>query len=75
MTKSSTDKTEELDFEPFLLDNTSKNEKSFMEMNFYLKEERYNLKIEFDKNVFIQRFCPFIRGHNQQYYMIVSMIQ
>ena len=62
MTKSSTDKTEELDFEPFLLDNTSKNEKSFMEMNFYLKEERYNLKIEFDKKRIYSEVLSFYPG-------------
>ena len=43
------DKTEKIDFYPFLLDNTSRNEKTEMTMSFYLNKERYSLTVVFDQ--------------------------
>ena len=44
------DKTEEIEFYPFLLDNTSRNEKTEMAMSFYLNKERYSLTVVFDQH-------------------------
>lgn len=62
MIVGASDKTEKLDFEPFLLDDVSKNEKSNMEMTFYLGEERYNLRIEFDKQRIYSEVLSFYPG-------------
>jgi hypothetical protein len=43
------DKTEKIKFDPFLLDNTSRNEKTEMTMSFYLNKERYSLTVVFDQ--------------------------
>lgn len=62
MVEGVSDKTEELDFEPFLLDDVSRNEKSSLEMSFYLNKERYNLKIEFDKKRIYSEVLSFYPG-------------
>jgi AAA15 family ATPase/GTPase len=49
MLKVPADKTKNIGFDPFLLDNESRNEKSGMSMVFYLNGERYALDISFDK--------------------------
>ena len=43
------DKTEKIKFHPFLLDNTSRGEKTEMTMSFYLNKERYSLTVVFDQ--------------------------
>ena len=40
-------KSEAIDVVPFLLDDHSKNEPTWMQMNFYLKEEKYHLELLF----------------------------
>lgn len=49
MAEAPKDKKEEIELEPFLLDNTSRNEKSEFSMTFYLEKERYVLSVILDK--------------------------
>jgi AAA15 family ATPase/GTPase len=44
-----TDKTKNINFDPFLLDNDSRNKESEMSMAFYLNGERYVINVSFDK--------------------------
>jgi len=50
MTDMPKDKTEDIEFSPFLLDNESRDNHTKMAMTFYLERERYSLFIEFDKH-------------------------
>jgi AAA15 family ATPase/GTPase len=43
-------KTEKIEFFPFLLDSNSRNEKTEMAMSFYLNKERYSLTVVFDQH-------------------------
>lgn len=50
MTRTPASKSEQLDFMPFLFDNTSANEKSEMSMTLWLGGKRYILSVEFDRS-------------------------
>lgn len=70
------DKTEEISFSPFLLDNESRKEKTEMSITFYLQKERYNLSVILDnKRIYSERleFYPgtqpavlYDRTYNEQ---------
>ena len=50
------DRTEEIDFTPFLLDDESRKSRTEMSMAFYLKKERYNLSVILDnKRIYSER--------------------
>lgn len=50
MTITPASKAESLNFTPFLFDNTSSGEKSFMSMSLWLNGHRYVISVEFDSN-------------------------
>jgi hypothetical protein len=70
------DKTEEIDFTPFYLDNISRNEKTELSMIFYLESERYVLSVTLDKTRIytetlmyypgVQPAKLFARAYNEQ---------
>ena len=56
------DKTEEISFSPFLLDNESRKEKTEMSMTFYLQKERYNLSVILDNERIYSERLEFYPG-------------
>ena len=56
------DKTEEISFSPFLLDNESRKEKTEMSMTFYLQKERYNLSVVLDNERIYSEKLEFYPG-------------
>ena len=56
------DKTEEISFSPFLLDNESRKEKTEMSMTFYLQKERYNLSVILDNERIYSEKLEFYPG-------------
>ncbi len=56
------DKTEEIEFTPFLLDEVSRNKNTEMSMTFYLGEERYNLSVVLDKKRIYSEKLEFYPG-------------
>lgn len=47
------DKLKDMGFAPFMLDNNSRQQKSFMEMIFYIDEEKYILECEFNQRMIL----------------------
>lgn len=56
------DRTEEIDFTPFLLDDESRKSKTEMSMAFYLEKERYNLSIVLDNKRIYSEKLEFYPG-------------
>ena len=56
------DKTEEISFSPFMLDNDSRKERTEMSMSFYLQGERYNLSVELDNERIYSEKLEFYPG-------------
>lgn len=56
------DKTEKINFSPFMLDKDSRKERTEMSMSFYLQGERYNLSIELDNERIYSEKLEFYPG-------------
>lgn len=56
------DRTEEIDFTPFLLDDESRKSKTEMSMAFYLEKERYNLSVVLDNKRIYSEKLEFYPG-------------
>jgi AAA15 family ATPase/GTPase len=56
------DKTEEIDYFPFLFDEVSRNQKTEMGMSFYLDGEKYSLNVEFDNHRIYKEKLDFYPG-------------
>lgn len=56
------DKTEEIDFTAFLLDKTSRNEKTEFSMAFYLDRERFVLTVVLDRNKIFSESLVYYPG-------------
>jgi AAA15 family ATPase/GTPase len=56
------DKTAEIKFSPFLLDNESRNDKTEMAMSFFLNQEQYSLSIVFDNHKIYSEKLDFYPG-------------
>ena len=62
MTDVPKDKTEQVGFSPFLLDENSINDKAEMALSFYLKGERYNLAVVLDNKRIYSEKLEFYPG-------------
>jgi len=56
------DRTEEIDFTPFLLDDESRKSRTEMSMAFYLEKERYNLSVILDNKRIYSEKLEFYPG-------------